>query len=132
MHINSQKTVVHQSAPLCFEFLSAPENYKTLMPENTEQFALNDSGGFLFQLKGMPVISLQSEKKEPYKRVVWGSANPNFKFTLTVEIEEIRSGTSEVQLLFSGDFNPMITMMAKKPLGKFIEILSENIGKVDF
>ena len=42
----------------------------------------------------------------------------------------IKENKSEVTLSFVGDFNPMMTMMIKKPLTKFVETLTENIGKL--
>lgn len=128
MNISSPKITLTENAAACYAYLSDPANYKELMPESTQKFDLNEMGGFLFQLKGMPVIPLKLDEKTPTEKVVWGSANPNFKFTLTVSITELAADQSEVQLLFNGDFNPMISMMAKRPLEKFIQTLSENLN----
>lgn len=127
MNIDSQKIKVETSAEKCYEFLSQPENYEHLMPESIKKFELNDRGGFLFQLSGMPVISLKLEQKIPYNEVTWGSANENFSFKLWAEITEVSAAQTQVQLRFQGNFNAMITMMAKKPLERFIETLSANL-----
>ena len=37
---------------------------------------------------------------------------------------------SAVQLHFEGDFNPMMAMMIKGPISKFIETLAENMHKL--
>lgn len=127
MNLNSKKTIVHKDQKTCFEFLSQPENYEKIMPESTEKFELNDQGGFLFKLKGMPEIPLKLNEKTPDSTVVWGSGNKNFKFTLTIDIAKISEQDAEIQFLFNGDFNPMMAMMVKKPLQKFIDTLSENL-----
>lgn len=132
MDIKGEKIQIPQNAELSYEFLSRPQNYEELMPENVTKFELNDQGGFVFQLKGMPAIALKLEEKAPYQKVVWSSASDNFKFKLWAEITDIAEKQSEVQLLFHGDLNPMITMMAKKPLGKLIETLSANLKKNPF
>lgn len=127
MNLSSKKVNVHTSSQETYEFLSDPANYKSLMPSSIEKFELNDEGGFLFKLKGMPEIPLVLKEKEPFSKVVWGSGNNNFKFSLIIDIQEIATGESEAQILFDGDFNPMIAMMVKKPLQKFIGTLAENM-----
>lgn len=130
MNLQSEKTIVIKDQKLCYEFLSRPENYENIMPESTDKFELNDQGGFLFKLKGMPEIPLKLNEKTPDSTVVWGSGNKNFQFTLTIDIAQISEQTSEVQFLFNGDFNPMMAMMVKKPLQKFIDTLSTNVASI--
>lgn len=130
MNLQSKKTVVHKDQKSCYEFLSRPENYEGIMPDSTDKFKLNDKGGFLFKLKGMPEIPLVLNEKTPDSTVVWGSGNKNFKFTLTIDIAEVSEQTSEVQIVFNGDFNPMMAMMVKNPLQKFIDTLSTNLTAI--
>ncbi len=132
MDINSEKIQLSHDVKTSYGFLSQPENYERLMPDSVEQFKLNEGGGFLFQLKGMPAISLKLEEQSPYDKVVWGSASEKFKFKLWAEINPVTETESEVQFCFHGDLNPMITMMAKKPLGRFIETLSSNLAAAKF
>lgn len=132
LNINTDKVKVAYDAKKNYEFLSEPGNYESLMPDSVEKFKLNENGGFVFQLKGMPAISLKLDEKSPYDKIVWGSASDKFDFKLWAEINPVSDTESEVQFLFYGDLNPMITMMAKKPLGRFMETLSANYAKVNF
>jgi hypothetical protein len=50
-------------------------------------------------------------------------------FSLQANINATAEDQSEVQLAFSGDFNPMMAMMIKGPISKFIETLAVNIPK---
>jgi hypothetical protein len=59
-----------------------------------------------------------------------GAAESKLDFTLTGHIIETEAGNSEVQLSFDGDFNPMMAMMIKGPISKFIETLATSIPKV--
>lgn len=130
MDLTSKKTVINKSQKESFEFLSDPANFKRLMPESTKKFEPNDEGGFLFQLSGMPEIGLKLNEKQPDERIVWGSASDKFKFTLTSEVAEVSEHESEVQFIFHGDFNPMMAMMVKNPLKKFIDTLSDNLSTI--
>jgi hypothetical protein len=46
---------------------------------------------------------------------------------LIANIDSVSDSSSEVKLDFEGDFNPMMAMMIKGPIGKFIETLAANM-----
>lgn len=131
MNLKSKKATIHKDQKTCFEFLSRPENYQMLMPKSAQKFELNDQGGFIFQLKGMPEITLKLQEAEPDSRVVWASGSDKFRFTLSGNIQEISPTDTEVQLIFDGNFSPMLEMIIKNPLQKFIDTLSENMETIE-
>ena len=75
----------------------------------------------------MPEIKLKIKELVENEKVVLGAASDKIPFTLTGHIYEIDEQSSDVQLVFDGKFNPMMAMMVKGPLKKFINTLSENI-----
>lgn len=130
MHLESNTTQVNKSQQQVFEFLTDVHNYEKIMPESIQKFEIKGEESFLFQLKGMPEIKLKMQEKVPYKTAVLGSGSDKFPFTLKAEIEEVDGDSSRVQLIFDGEFNSMMAMMIKSPLKKFINTLSENLGKL--
>lgn len=129
MNIEGQKIIVKKSAKDLYEYLLKLENYKELMPENTEKFEV-DGESFVFGLKGMPEIRLVLKEKTEYSSVKLGAASSKLDFTLGSVINEVSENESEVQLQFESDFNPMMAMMVKKPLTNFINALTENLEKL--
>ena len=85
---------------------------------------------FVFALKNMPQIRLVLKEKQEFDKIVLGAASSKLNFSLTANISEISESTCETQLLFEGDFNPMMAMMVKSPLQKFINTLTENASKL--
>ena len=130
MHLESETTTVNKSQQEVFEFLTNVHNYEKIMPESIEKFEIKGDDSFLFQLKGMPVIGLKMQDKAPYHAATLGSMSDKFAFTLKADIQEVDASTSKVQLVFDGEFNAMMAMMVKAPLKKFINTLSENLGKL--
>ena len=128
MNLESPKVTVKKSSQEVFDFLSKVENFESIMPSNIDKFEA-DENSFLFALKGMPEIKLQMKETEAPKKIVLGSASEKFPFNLTADIEDNEDNSSDVQLLFDGEFNPMVAMMVKKPLQKFIDTLIGNIGQ---
>lgn len=129
MNIEGNKVIVKKSTKEVFGFLIKLENFEQLMPENTQKFEV-DGDSFIFGLKGMPEIRLVMKEKTEYSNITLGAASSKLPFTLSSDITEISENESEVVLKFEGDFNPMMAMMVKKPLTKFIETLTENITKI--
>ncbi len=78
----------------------------------------------------MPEIKLRLTEKVAPTKVVLGAASDKLPFSLTALINPIVEDKSEVQLHFTGDFNPMMAMMIKGPITKFLEALSENMHKL--
>lgn len=129
MNLESRKVTVPKSSKYLFTTLEQLPSYEGLMPESIEKFEI-DNDSFIFGLKGMPEIRLVLKEKIPNSKIILGAASSKMPFTLEVTLNEIDTNTTEAQLLFKGEFNPMISMMVKKPLTKFIETLIDNIEKL--
>lgn len=129
MNLESPTKTVDKSPETVYNFLMKIENFETLMPENTKFEKINDTR-FLFALKGMPEIVLDLKEGVPHSKVVLGAASDKLPFTLTGNIMELDTNKSEVALVFEGEFNPMMSMMVKGPITKFIETLVSNLDRV--
>lgn len=129
MNLESPKINVEKSPEEVFEFLADVKNFETLMPENISKFEVLGDDKFVFALKGMPEIVLEKKAVEAPNKIVLGAAGGKIDFSLTGNIVKTGDTSSEVQLQFSGDFNPMMAMMIKSPITKFIETLATSIPK---
>jgi len=127
MNIESPKVTIQKSAQDTFDFLTDIKNFEKLMPENISKFEVLDNDKFLFALKGMPEIILKKKEVISPNKIVLGAAGGKLDFGLIANIIELNDSSSDVQLNFEGDFNPMMAMMIKGPIGKFIETLVTNM-----
>ena len=130
MNISSQKKIVSKSQKELFHFLGDVKSYEILMPDDIAKFEVLGEDIFVFGLKGMPEIKLRLKEGVPYSKVNLAAASDKLPFTLTANIDSLSEGQSAVQLQFEGDFNPMMAMMIKGPISKFIETLAENMHKL--
>ncbi|EHQ41883.1 hypothetical protein [Myroides odoratus] len=130
MQLESPKVKVAQSAEYIFNALSDVKNFEKLMPESIAKFEVTGEDSFIFALKGMPEIKLKKKEATPNSQIVLGAASDKLPFTLTGNITEVDASNTEIQLLFEGSFNPMMAMMVKGPIGKFIEALAGNMNKL--
>lgn len=130
MKLESPKVTLNKSAQDTYNFLLNVKNFEKLMPENISKFEVLEDDKFVFALKGMPEIILKQKEATPHSSIVLGAAGGKLDFTLTGAITEIEANKTEVQLTFAGDFNPMMAMMVKGPINKFIETLANNLQAV--
>lgn len=130
MNLESPKVTVEKSSEYLFNALSDVKNFEKLMPENIAKFEVLGDDIFNFGLKGMPEIKLRLKEGVPHSKVNLAAASDKLPFTLTANLDAVSENTTSVQLVFDGEFNPMMAMMIKGPITKFIETLAENMNKL--
>jgi hypothetical protein len=130
MNLESPRVPVEKSAQELFDLLSDIRNFETLMPDTIAKFEVIGDHSFIFGLKGMPEIKLIMKEKVAPNKIVLGTAGDKLPFTLEADILSVSDHSSTVQLLFEGEFNAMMAMMIKGPIGKFIETLALNMPKL--
>lgn len=130
MNLESSKVTVEKSAAYLYEALSDIKNFEKLMPENTSKFEVVDENCFIFGLKGMPEIKLLKKGGTPNTELLLGAASSKLPFELKAKLDEVEENKTSVQLFFEGEFNAMMAMMVKGPIGKFIETLAQNMPRL--
>lgn len=130
MNLESPKVTIEKSAEYLFNALSDVKNFEKLMPENIAKFEVLGDDIFNFGLKGMPEIKLRLKEGVPHSKVNLAAASDKLPFTLTANLDAVSANSTAVQLQFEGEFNPMMAMMIKGPISKFIETLAENMKKL--
>ena len=130
MNLESPKVTVEKSAEYLYNALSNVSNFEKLMPENIAKFEVLGEDIFNFGLSGMPEIKLRLKEGIPYSKVILNAASDKLPFSLIASIDAISENSSEVKLDFEGEFNPMMAMMIKGPITKFIETLANNMNKL--
>ncbi|MCT8341163.1 SRPBCC family protein [Flavobacteriaceae bacterium TK19130] len=127
MKLTSKQVTVQKSAEELCQFLGNVSNFEQLMPENISKFEVLNEKAFVFALKGMPEIALEVKEVTPPNKVQLGSMSDKLSFTLTANITDVNANESQVELVFEGDFNPMMAMMIKSPISKFMETLTTKM-----
>ena len=97
------------------------------MPEQVTNWESNEDE-CTFTIAGMATLGMKISEKKPNDliKVVRHGKAP-FDFTLECLINKKSEMNTEVQLAFDADLNPMLKMMAVKPLTNFLNIL---VGKL--
>jgi hypothetical protein len=107
-----------------YNFATDIRNFEQFIPEgniNNLQI-MNDSCSF--QVPPLGSVNVRITGKEPYSRVVFsGDALQKSEFILTLDITENEQKVAFVGLSIKADLNPLLRMMAAKPIEQFLEKL---------
>lgn len=126
--IEGRKVQINKPQTEVYTFLSEPGNFKSIMPEDVKRFEAGEDW-FLFELKGIPAVKMKVAELTPNEQIRLTSASDKFNFELVGHFNDVNGGT-EAQLVFQGDFNPMLKMMVTKPLTNFINVLTDQLEKL--
>ncbi|TAH41332.1 MAG: SRPBCC family protein [Bacteroidetes bacterium] len=124
--IDSEKVTIEKPAKEIFEFLSNFNNFQKLMPEQVTNWESTEEE-CSFTIAGMASLGMKIQDKIPNSLIrVARHGKAPFDFLLNCNIED-KGKDCEVQLSFDADLNPMLKMMAVKPLGNFLNLLVNKL-----
>ncbi|HNP49394.1 MAG TPA: SRPBCC family protein [Bacteroidia bacterium] len=127
--IESDKVIVNKTPVEIFNFLSNFNNFQKLMPEQVTNWQSTDDE-CSFTIAGMASLGMKITEKIPHSLIkVTRNGKAPFDFNLDCAIRDM-STQSEVQLAFDADLNPMLKMMAVKPLTNFLNLLVHKLNEL--
>lgn len=112
------------SAEDVFGFVTDIRNFERFIPRGTitNWQAKRESCSFIVSTLG--TVSFRLDEKEMNKKVVYnGDALKKNDFSLVLHISGNDNNTAEAKFSLSADLNPMLKLMAVKPIGQFLEML---------
>ncbi len=124
--INTGYKFIPASPSAVYTYLADINNLKNLMPDRVEGWS-SDTDSCSFAIKGMAQIEMKVKERMPQHKIVLESFGKSpFPFSLEAELREAGNAT-EVALLFNGEMNAFMKMMAESPLTNFFGMLVEKL-----
>ena len=116
------------SAEEAFNFITDLRNFRRFIKEGTisDWNAEKDSCSFSVSMVGTVNLRL-IEKETPRKVIFHGDALSKNDFIINVDLSDNSSDPAELKLSLSASLNPVMKMMADKPISQFLEILMKEI-----
>ncbi len=127
MHISGKSVVVNKNIRDVFNFLADFNNFEHLMPDQVSDWQ-SDSDSCSFTVKGMGKVGMKYAKKDMptyLEMVPYGKSPISFALKITLAEEGAATrATGEVD----ADLNPMLAMMAKRPLENLINEITSKLA----
>jgi hypothetical protein len=131
MKIESRIGTIKNSEENIYNYLSDFNNFEHLIPKDKVKSWESTEESCTFEVDGVGKIGLKIIDKEPYKTIKFSSLDSKFDFLFWIQLKQIEERDTKVKLTLKAELNPMFQMMAKNPLQKFINLLVEQIEKLE-
>jgi hypothetical protein len=104
-------------------------NFRQFVGHDIEDLKI-DRESCSFRISPLGKVSLNIAEKEPLRKVVYaGSALSSNDFSLFLDIREGEAGKAEVMITLDAEMNPVLKMMAAKPVTRFLETLIDEMER---
>lgn len=126
--LESNPVSIDRPAEEIYDFLSDFRNFEKLMPEQVIDWKATEEE-CSFTIKGMASLGMKFRKKIPHSLLeIERSGKAPFDFTLRCLIANQQPCT--VKLEFDAELNPMLKMLAEKPLTNFLNLLAAKLQEL--
>jgi carbon monoxide dehydrogenase subunit G len=107
-----------------YKFVTDIRNFEQFIPQNTIDNWYAEKESCSFNVSVIGTVTFKLSEKNRYNRVAFtGDALKKNDFSLVLNISDKGKNPAEVIISLNADLNPMMKMMATKPIGKFLEML---------
>ena len=115
-----------------YTFLTDFRNFEIFAKNNSIIDWQADIESCRFNVAMLGAINVKLTEKEETKKVVYqGIAAGNIDFTVTVQLSGNDPESSEIRIILSAYFNPIMKMMADKHVRMFLDMLISEIEKFE-
>jgi len=123
----SDKITINKASEDVFAFLSDFNNFEKLMPEQVTNWqSTNESCSFT--IKGMADLAMKMGQRTEFSQITYNSEGDKpFSFDLNMHFNALDTEQTETQIILNADLNPMLKMMAGRPLQNFVNLLVNKL-----
>jgi len=128
MIIEGKPATINKDIVSVYNFLTDFNNFQDLMPDQITNWQ-SDKDSCSFVIQGMASIKLTFSEKVPHTliRLVPEGKVP-FSFGLIIKLSE-QDGNTIAKVEVDANLNPMMAMMAKRPLENLVNVMAGNINE---
>ena len=114
-----------------FDFVTDIRNFSQFIPDGASINKLNiERESCSFNISPLGNVNINLTEKDPHNKVIYnGNVLQSNDFSLILKIKENIAGKAEVHLRLEAHLNPLLKMMATKPIGDFLEKMVEEMEK---
>ncbi|MBN2214434.1 MAG: SRPBCC family protein [Bacteroidales bacterium] len=128
LKIESRIGKIDHSDEHIFNFLADFSHFSSVIPRDRMKNWEATRDTCRFTLDGLGDMGMKIVEREPYKLIkVTGDETSKFGFFFWVQLKRISDLDTRIKLTIHAEINPMVQMMAKKPLQKFLDLMVDQL-----
>lgn len=129
--IKSDTVIVRNSAKEIFSYLKDMNNFIALLPQDKISDWQATSEQCSFRIQGAVIIPLVLDTTEEFSKLhIKSGEKAPFPFTLDISITAKSETECEGFLVFNGEMNTFIRLMAEKPLTNLFNYIAKKLVEV--
>jgi len=127
MIIKGKTATINKDIVSVFNFLTDFNNFKTLMPDQITNWE-SDTESCSFTIQGMASVKLTFAEKVPHTSIkILPVGKVPFSFGLNIMLTD-QGASTQAQVEVDANINPMMAMIAKRPLENLVNVMAGNIN----
>lgn len=124
---------IQSSEEKIYTFLSNFNNFSEFLPEEQVQDWKSDENSCSFTIGGMGGVGLEIVERTPFTLIkMSGNGMSQVDFFMWIQLKALGENDTRVKMTMKADLNPMIQMMAAKPLKKFLDMMVDYMENFSF
>jgi len=130
MNFNSKPISLNANQKKVYDFLADFNNFEQLMPDQVTNWQ-SDKETCSFTIEGMADINLKYAVKDPFNTIKVepvGKSPIKFDLTVNLEADPLDEQKTTGKIVINAALNPMLAMMAKRPLENLVDVMSEKLN----
>ena len=133
MRIESKVCRAEKDDQTIYNYITNFNNFKNLVPADKVQDWESGDDWCSFSVPPVGKTGIKVIDKEPHKLIKLTSTEQSqYDFTLWIQLKQVAENDTRMKLTMEAKLNPMMQVMAKKPLKEFLDKLVEKIAAHHF
>ena len=133
MKLESKIGKIESSDERIYNFLTNFENFKNLIPPDKVRNWQSDDSSCSFTIDPIGETGVRIVEKEPCNLIkLTNLEESSLNFFFWVQLKMLSENDTRIKLTLEANLNPMMQMMAKKPLQDFLDKLVDQLTKYTF
>ena len=129
----SRVGTIQSSEEKVYRFLSDFNNFGEFIPKDQVQDWKSEKDKCSFTIGGIGGVGLEIVERKPNNLIkMTGNGMAQVDFFMRIQLKEVAENDTRVKLTLKADLNPMIQMMASKPLKNFLNMMVDYMENFSF
>ena len=131
MEITSRIGKIQTNQEKVYSLVSDFTNLGNFVPNDKVEDFISDIDSCSFKIEKIGKFGMRIIEREPSKLVkIANDENVPFQFKMWIQLKKVSDLDTRVKVTLKADLNPMLKMVAKKPLTTFVDTLVDRLEQI--
>ena len=131
MEIESRVGKIQANQDKIYELIADFNNLGKYVPQDKVEDFTSDSDSCSFTVDKIGKFGMRIIEREPTKLIkIANDDSVPFQFNMWIQLKNVEENDTRVKVTLKAELNPMMNMVAKKPLTTFVDTLVDRLEQI--